>query len=108
MAADAVFVYITCADESEALAIGRSLVETELAACANLVPGMRAIYRWQGEICEDVETVLIAKTTAAAFPALSAHVCDMHSYDCPCVVALPITAGSEPYLSWLAAAVHAP
>ncbi len=96
-----VFVYMTTATVEEARTIGRRLVETRLAACANIVPGMESIYRWQGRIETAQETVLIAKTRAVLVDQLCAKVRELHSYDCPCVVALPIGAGNPAYLRWL-------
>lgn len=98
----AVLIYMTAGDAAEARKIGRALVEERLAACANLMDGMTSIYRWQGEICEDAETVLIAKTTEALAPALTARVKALHSYDCPCVVVLPIKGGHAAFLDWIA------
>ena len=98
-----VFVYVTTSSLEEARAIGRRLVEERLAACANLLPGMESIYRWQGGIETAQETVLIAKTRAGLVDQLSARVRELHSYDCPCVVALPITAGNPAYLRWIGA-----
>lgn len=97
----AFFVYITASDTSEATRIGRALVEDRLAACANVISGMTSIYRWQDEICEDAEAVLIAKTTEDKLTALTERVKALHSYDCPCVAALPITDGNAAFLSWI-------
>jgi periplasmic divalent cation tolerance protein len=99
---DFIIAYITTKDRDQALAIGRALVEERLAACVNVTGGMTSIYRWDGEICTDDEAVLIAKTSAGKFGALSARVKQLHTYTCPCVVSIPITGGSEEYLGWLA------
>lgn len=98
---EARFVYMTAGSPEEARAIGRVLVEERLAACANVLPGMTSIYWWEGAAQEDTEAVLIAKTTAALVDRLAARVVQLHSYDCPCVVALPITGGHAPYLDWI-------
>lgn len=98
---DTYFVYVTVGSEDEARRLAEAAVAEGLAACANILRGMQSIYRWQGEICHDTETVLILKTTAARFPDLRARLADLHSYECPCIVALPIVAGHEPYLDWL-------
>ena len=95
-------VYITAANAEQALAIGRVLVEERLAACINVLPGMSAIYRWQGVVEEAREAVLIAKTRADRVAALTARVRALHSYDLPCVIALPIVDGDAEYLGWLA------
>lgn len=97
----AMIAYITCSSEDEALRIGRALVEERLAACVNLIPGMRSLYRWQGAIEEAREVVLLAKTTSRCAKALTARVMALHSYACPCVVLLPISGGNDAYLAWL-------
>ncbi len=99
----ACMVYMTAADEDEAGRIGRALVAERLAACVNVIPGMRSIYRWQGEVHDDREVVVIAKTREALVDALVARVKELHSYDCPCVVALPIGAGNPDFLDWIEA-----
>ena len=99
---EARFVYMTAGLPEEARAIGRVLVTERLAACANVLPGMTSIYWWEGAAQEDSEAVLIAKTTAALVDRLAARVAELHSYDCPCVVALPIVGGHRPYLDWVA------
>jgi periplasmic divalent cation tolerance protein len=73
----------------------------------NLVPGVRSIYRWEGAVQDDTEVLLIAKTREALLPALTARVEALHPYDVPEVIALPVTGGSEPYLSWLRASSQA-
>ncbi|MGE0152824.1 MAG: divalent-cation tolerance protein CutA [Reyranellaceae bacterium] len=98
---DYVFVYMTTGTVEEARVIGRRLVEERLAACANILPAMESIYRWQGEIETAREAVLVAKTRAVLADQLAARVRELHSYDCPCVVALPIVAGNPAYLRWL-------
>ena len=96
-------VYITAPNAEEAVAIGRDLVEREFAACANVHSPIVSIYRWEGAIQEDSEVVLIAKTRRDLVDELSARVADIHSYDCPCVVALPIEGGHAPFLEWIGA-----
>lgn len=98
-------VYITTSSEAEAHRIGRNLVEQRLAACANIIPGMRSVYRWKGEICEDNEVVLLAKTTAAKLADLTESVLQQHSYECPCIVAIPLEAGNPAYLTWIGESV---
>lgn len=95
-------VYLTAANAEQALAIGRVLVNERLAACINVIPGMTAVYRWQGVVEEAQEAVLIAKTRADQVAALSARVRALHTYDLPCVVAFPIVGGDADYLAWLA------
>jgi len=95
-------VYVTTESKKEAQAIARALLEARLIACANIIEPMQSLYWWEGKIEESDETVLIVKTRAAHLPALMTRVKEMHSYDCPCIVALPITDGSKDYLTWLA------
>ena len=99
----ACFIYVTAPDKTAALKIGRTLVEERLAACANVFDGMTSVYRWQGKVQEDGEAVLIAKTHEELVPALTDRVRALHSYECPCVVALRVVGGSEPFLDWIAA-----
>ncbi|MCA1802836.1 MAG: divalent-cation tolerance protein CutA [Rhodothermaceae bacterium] len=100
------FVYITTSGNEEAILIGQALVDDKLAACANIVDGMESIYRWEGKVVQDHETVLIAKTTGAKLEALEARVKMLHSYDVPCIVAMPIAFGSKEYLDWIRAEVR--
>jgi len=97
----AVFVYMTTASPDEAEKIGKVLVEERLAACVNMWPGMRSIYRWQGRIAFASETVLIAKTRQDLAPSLLARVKALHSYDVPCAVILPIIDGLPDFLRWI-------
>ncbi len=96
-------VYITAANANEAVAIGRDLVERQLAACANVHSPVVSIYRWRGVIQQDDEVVLIAKTRRDLVDNLSARVTEIHSYECPCVVAIPIAGGYAPFLEWISA-----
>jgi len=95
------FVYITCKDRDEARRIGRDLVESRLAACANILDGMNSFYYWEDQLQDDHEAVLIAKTRAERMDDLVARVCELHSYDLPCVVGLPIADGNPDYLRWV-------
>jgi len=95
-------IYITASSREEALRIGRHVVADRLAACANVLPGITSVYRWQGEVQEDGETALILKTRSGLVERLTARVKELHSYDCPCVVALPITGGNPDFLQWIA------
>jgi periplasmic divalent cation tolerance protein len=94
-------VYITVPSRDVGLEIAKILVEGKLAACVNIVPGISSIYHWQGEIEQDDEFLLIAKTPAAHFNRLSSTVKRVHPYDVPEVIALPIIAGSNEYLAWI-------
>jgi len=98
---DPVFVYITAASGDEAHRIARALVEERLAACVNMLDGMTSVYRWNGAIEQASEVVLIAKTRADRFDRLAARIRELHSYECPCIVMLPIAAGDAGYLDWI-------
>ena len=99
-------IYITTENKAEAERIGQALVEEHLAACVNIIDGMSSIYRWEGRLMQGNETVLIAKTIEAKVPTLIQRVKALHSYDCPCIVALPITDGNEAFLNWVAGEVQ--
>ncbi len=97
------FVYMTAGSLEEARRIGRELIESRLAACVNILPGMQSVYRWEGKIEEAAEVVVIAKTTAPRVAALAERVKSLHSYDCPCVVSLKVDGGHQPFLDWIGA-----
>ncbi len=97
------FIYITTGSMDEAKGIGRALVSERLAACVNIIEPITAIYWWEGEIQEDKEVVLIAKTQEALVPDLVEKVTALHSDDCPCVVGLPVAGGHRPFLDWISA-----
>ena len=99
------FIYMTAGDTEEAKKIAGELVASRLAACVNILPNMNSVYMWQGELQEDSELVLIAKTTRARVPQLVEKVKSLHSYDCPCIVSLPVLAGHQPFLEWIEAQV---
>ena len=96
-------VYITAPDYDTAIKIARIIVTEQLAACANVLGEITSVYRWEGQIQEEGEVALIAKTTVAQFPALAARVKAMHPHQVPCIVAWPIAAGHQPYLDWITA-----
>lgn len=98
-------VYITTGDKDEARSIGRMLVASNLAACVNILENMTAIYKWEGELKEDGEVVLIAKTTRDRFAELKEKVTEHHSYDCPCIVAFRVSDGHGPFLDWIVESV---
>ncbi len=103
---DVMFVYVTAGDAAEADRIGRAVVEARLAACANIIAGMHSIYWWQGRVAEAEEAVLILKTTDDRLEALTERVRELHSYDCPCIEALPVVAGHQAFLDWVAQETH--
>ena len=101
MSSDLCLVYMTAGTIEEARLIGEALVAEQLAACVNLIDGMTSLYRWEGQVRRDSETVIIAKTTENLVIALTDRVKALHSYDCPCIVALPIDAGNVEFLDWI-------
>lgn len=101
-------VFVTAGSEEEAVKIGRSLVEEELAACANIVPRIRSIYRWKGETCDEQEVLIIIKTRSLLFPALQSRVRQLHSYEVPEIIAFPLAQGLPEYLDWVIAGTKAP
>ena len=96
------FIYITTRDTSQARDIGRYLVESRLAACANIFGNINSMYFWKDQFQDDQEAALIAKTTQARVKDLIAAVRDRHDYECPCIVAMPITEGNPDFLNWIA------
>ena len=92
---------VTVASADEALAIGRAVVEERLAAGANVITGATSIYWWQGALEQAHEAVLILKTRTELVEPLTARIKDLHSYQCPGVIALPIAAGNPDYLDWI-------
>jgi len=86
--------------------LARRLVEEQLCACVNVVPGVRSFFRWEGNVDVADELLLVIKTTAEAAPRLQARLVELHSYQVPEVLALPVVDGSPSYLAWLGAAVR--
>lgn len=105
---DAVLVYVTAGTRDEALGIARMAVSERLAACANILGGITSVYWWNGTVQDDGEVSLILKTRGDLVDALSARIKDFHSYDCPCVIALPISAGNPEFLRWIGEETSAP
>ncbi|MFH0879017.1 MAG: divalent-cation tolerance protein CutA [Lentisphaerota bacterium] len=94
-------VYMTAKHRREALKIGRALVGKRLAACVNLLGPMESVYRWKGTVHHEKEVAFIAKTRASLVPKLIRAVRAMHRYECPCIVAWPLTAGHPAFLKWI-------
>lgn len=98
-------VYVTCANHSEAEKIASAVLNDRLAACANLLDGMQSMYWWEEKIVQDNECVLILKSETRLFEQLKEKIISLHSYEVPCVAALPIAHGNGPYLEWISASV---
>jgi periplasmic divalent cation tolerance protein len=105
---DALVVLVTFPSPEQAASLARVLVEERLAACGNLVPGLRSIYRWDGAVHDEGEVLLLLKTARDRFPALRDRILSLHPYQVPEVLALPVEAGSQAYLEWVAAEVRPP
>jgi periplasmic divalent cation tolerance protein len=97
-----VLVLTTLPADADAAAFARRLVELRLAACVNLLPPMESVYRWEGEIQKEPERQIVIKTTTARVPALWDGVRDLHPYDIPEFVVLPVVDGNDAYLRWIA------
>jgi len=98
---DKIVVFSACDSEEQASQIARALVEQRLAACVNIVPGARSIYRWKGQIEDAAEWLLIIKSRRDLMEKLRAAIGNIHSYEVPELLAVPVVDGSESYLAWL-------
>ena len=94
--------FCTCPDLDSAARLAETLVEERLAACVNVVPGLRSVYRWQGAVERSDEVLLLIKTTRPRLPALSARVLELHPHELPEVVAVEVAGGLSAYLDWVA------
>ncbi|MDJ0693791.1 divalent-cation tolerance protein CutA [Mastigocoleus sp. MO_188.B34] len=94
-------VLVTAGSQEEAENIATALVELRLAACVNILPIHCSVYVWEGKVNKDKEWQLIIKTKLSQFPALEAKIQELHSYDVPEIIAIPIVNGSQPYLQWM-------
>ena len=97
----AVMLYVTASNRDEATRIAEALVEERLIACGNVIDGMESVYRWNGRIEHAREAILIAKTDRRNVEQVTARILQLHSYETPAVVALPIEAGNPDYLAWV-------
>ncbi|MEB3885642.1 divalent-cation tolerance protein CutA [Lyngbya sp. CCY1209] len=98
-------VLVTAGSKAEAEAIAKGLVEAKLAACVGLTP-IHSVYTWKGEVCSEDEWQLIIKTDLSIFQALETKICQLHSYEVPEILAVPIAAGSPAYLQWISEQVQ--
>lgn len=95
------FIYITTSSKEESKKIGETLVEEKLAACVNIVASIESIYLWKGEIEHDDESLLIVKTKQDNIDKIIKRVKEIHSYETPAILAIPIIGGSKDYLDYL-------
>lgn len=98
---DKIVLFSTCSDEKEAEKLARLLVDSRLAACVSVIPGIRSFYRWKGEVEISAECLLLIKSSRENFDALRERLEGAHSYEVPEVLALPVIAGSTKYMNWL-------
>ena len=101
-------VYITAGSLEEARNIGRELVTERLAACVNVLDHVTSFYWWEGNVQEDKEVVLLAKTVNEKVSKLIEKVKSLHSYDCPCITAIPIVDGNKDFLNWISTETSSP
>ena len=94
-------LFITAATADQAREMAQTLVEDRLVACANVLPPMQSIFRWQGKICRETEALIVAKSLKSHVQRIVEEVKQLHSYDVPEIIALPITGGSPEYLRWI-------
>ena len=99
---DLVVVAVTVQDVKNGTRIAKALVEEKLAACVNIIPAVRSVYRWEDNVCDDPESLLWIKTKKALLPRIQERVKALHSYDLPEVIAMDITGGLPEYLEWVA------
>lgn len=95
-------IYMTAGSKDEARMIGKALISAGLAACVNIIENMYSMYMWDGKLQDDTETIMIAKTTKDRLPDLIEKVKSLHSYECPCIVSLPVSDGNPAFLKWIA------
>lgn len=100
-ASEAIVVFITTANKDEAKRLAAALVDARLASCAQILPDIESVYRWNGEVRHEAETLMLVKTASAKFGELERQIRLLHSYKVPEILAVPVTAISQPYLSWL-------
>ena len=96
-----IVVLCTVPDQPAAERVGRGLVEAKLAACVNVIPGLRSFYRWEGEVQDDAELLLVIKTVRGRYAEVEAFVTEAHPYDVPELIQLDVGGGSKGYLEWL-------
>lgn len=99
-------VLVTTASQKEAVRIGEKMVSARLAVCANVIPSIKSIYRWNGKVVKSRETLLMLKSTELRYQALEKAIKAMHSYETPEIVALEIRAGLDQYMSWVRGETH--
>jgi len=96
-----ILIFVTASSQDEAEKMGHTLVQERYVACANSIPDIRSIYHWKKELCKDQEVLLLLKSRRDLFPKIQKRIKELHSYDVPEIIAIPIIEGSEDYLKWI-------
>jgi periplasmic divalent cation tolerance protein len=96
-----VIIFVTATSEQEAASIGRALVEEGLAACANILPQIRSVYRWQGKVCDERETLIMIKSREDLFERIRSRVKELHSYEVPEITAVKLDSSDLAYVQWI-------
>ena len=102
---DAIIILCTCPDEETAVRLAKGLLESRMAACVNVLPGIRSIYRWQGALCEESEALMVIKSLASCFEELESWLLEHHPYEVPEIMALPPSRVAADYLAWIESSV---
>lgn len=105
---DTLVVLTTLPGEEESVRLAKALLDRRLVACVNIVPGVRSLYRFKGVLSDDREHLLLMKTVAERYDELAAAVAEIHPYEVPELLALPVARGAEPYLNWVSDSVKEP
>ena len=99
-------ILVTAVNQEEAVRIGEGMVNAKLAACANIIPGVKSIYRWKGKVVKAQEVLLILKSSKPRYRALEKAIKAIHSYETPEIIALPVTKGLDQYIGWVCSETH--
>jgi len=95
-----ILTYVTCKNTAEDRKIATAVVKGKLASCANIIPTIESVYSWNGELHNDTETLLLLKTFDTLFPKIEKTIKTLHSYETPCIIAIPVTHASKDYVAW--------
>lgn len=95
-----ILAYVTCKNEAEARRIGKTIVKEKLASCANIISSIESIYTWKGKVQQEKEALLLLKTFDTHFKRIEQAIKKVHSYDTPCIIAVPVAHAEKAYLAW--------
>ena len=101
-----IVTFVTTGSKEEARKICKTLVEENLIACANIIPSVNSVYRWKGEVCDEEEVLIIAKSTGSNWERMKERIRELHSYEVPEIIAMAIEKGSSDYLNWISSEVE--